>query len=100
MPKKQHVHKYRKVKLGKDGKYVVYACSLPDCSHFIPADLVIGKRSICWRCESEFIINEKTGALAKPHCRECTRGTEKVEIPEIDESIFDGLVPNINKASQ
>lgn len=101
MPRKHHVHKYRKVKLGRNGDYVVFACSLPDCSHFVPADLALGKWSLCWRCGDKFALTEKAVMLSKPHCISCTRGMEE-KIPirevEIDESIFDGLIPRVPKA--
>lgn len=66
------VHKYRRINLGKKG-YVVYKCMLPNCPHFIRAELCIGRMSICWRCGKEFVMNEKTLQLVKVHCIECTK---------------------------
>lgn len=99
----KHVHKYKKVKLGKGKDYVVYACALPDCTHYLPSDLIVGKQSLCWRCGDKFIINERNRNLKKPHCRNCTASkTGKIKketgtIREVREEMFDGLIPRIPK---
>lgn len=71
MPSKKHIHKYRRVKLKPSGK-IVYACALPDCTHYQRSELVIGKSSICWTCGKDFVL---TPALlsqrAKPSCKSC-----------------------------
>ncbi len=33
--------------------------------------LALGKKSICWRCGEEFILNEYSLRLVKPHCSKC-----------------------------
>lgn len=74
MAKNKHVHQYRRATLGKD--YLIYKCVLPGCTHYISADLIIGKKNKCWRCGDDHIISRK---LAKPHCAKCTKGHEMVE---------------------
>ena len=66
-----HIHKYIKKRIGKN-KYEVFACGFADCTHFIPASLALGKRSICWRCGIEMIITNIR--LTKQHCINCTKG--------------------------
>ena len=67
MPK--HVHKYHRLRIGKN-EYEIYKCALAGCTHYVQAELVVGRKSICWRCGNEFII---TGKLRhkKPHCEDC-----------------------------
>jgi hypothetical protein len=99
-------HKYLRRKLGKHDQYVVWACVLPDCTHYIAEAFVIGKKSICWRCGDEFVINARTKELYKPHCRDCTRSkAEDVQAPESGSKIpaaipkqridFGDLIPTV-----
>jgi hypothetical protein len=69
--KSEHVHKYKRVKLGSKG-YTVYKCMKPGCTHYIRQELVTGMKTICWRCEQEQIMSPKMATQAKPHCLECT----------------------------
>jgi hypothetical protein len=69
MTKIQHVHKLKRLRY-KSGNEVFF-CTLPDCSFKSNIALSLGKRSICWRCGSEFILDEYSLRLAKPHCSEC-----------------------------
>lgn len=80
MNSKNHTHKYRRA-VGRitdgnrDSKLInYYKCTLPDCSHYTRADLILGKRSICNKCDKEFILPLATRALTNiPHCKDCTR---------------------------
>ena len=85
MPSIKHVHKYFKRKMGKD--YVVYACALPDCSHYISADLIVGKKTICWVCGRVTIVyRDSNGVLARPHCKGCTKRkteNEPIDLPPL-----------------
>lgn len=67
--KKKHTHKLKKVKY-KSGNQVLF-CVLEDCSFKINPALALGKKSICWRCDKEFNLNEYSIRLVKPHCEEC-----------------------------
>ncbi len=64
--KQKHVHKYRRFVWPNGTK--AFRCTLPACHHFIAEHLIVGKKSVCWRCGNEFVINEKTARLAKPQC--------------------------------
>jgi len=81
MPSLKHIHKYQRKKLARN--YKVYACALPDCSHYISADLIVGKKTICWVCGRVTIIyKDSNGVLARPHCKTCTK--RKTEDEQID----------------
>lgn len=76
MPHKiDHVHKYRKMNIAvKPGKkYFVYQCVL-DCSHYVPEKLINGKKSLCWKCNKEFII--KNPNQVKLKCADCSTNKE------------------------
>lgn len=95
MPRAQHVHKYQKRKLGKNKDYVVFACALPNCRHYIAPQLAIGKASLCNKCGEIFLITAEMARPGreqlKPHCDSCTRG-RKVKVPS---SIIDEFMRNM-----
>lgn len=64
-----HTHKLRKHKYPSGN--AVFFCILPDCHYKIDVALALGKKTLCNICEEEFIINEYTIKLAKPHCSNC-----------------------------
>ena len=68
---KRHIHKYHKVLMSYTK---VWACALPDCNHYMPThmeQMVLGKASICWNCDSMFILNESNMKNDKPTCMNC-----------------------------
>lgn len=72
---KRHTHKYYKAKLPY---HTVWACALKDCTHHMPphmSDLVIGKGSLCWKCENELIMDDRSMAMDKPLCEDCDPST-------------------------
>jgi hypothetical protein len=72
----KHTHKFKRHRY-KSGNEV-YFCALPDCSVKIAPALALGKRTICWRCENEFVMTEYSVRLAKPHCLDCHKPKSKV----------------------
>lgn len=68
--KERHVHRLKRHRYPKTGNYI-YFCTLPNCHYKIDVPLALGKNSICNTCGDEFIIDESTLKLAKPHCRKC-----------------------------
>ena len=76
MPSLNHVHKYvRYHKLcGKTLR--VFRCD-DDCTHYAPAELVIGKRSRCTRCEGLFTLDAEAARRARPRCPKCTEHNGK-----------------------
>lgn len=85
MNKPSHVHKLRRHR-HKSGT-AIFFCTLPDCTFKSSVALSLGKRSLCWRCEEPFIMNEYSIRLAKPHCDNCHKPKDihvkKDEIPVI-----------------
>lgn len=80
-------HKYIKA-IFRTGT-IVYRCGLTNCPHSLPEPFIVGKLSICWRCNSIFIITKKSTTSKKLHCEGCTRGKynkpkEKSQIMESD----------------
>lgn len=75
--KTTHTHKLKKHKY-KTG-VAVYFCTLPDCHFKIDVALSLGKRTICNICNEEFIINEYTTRLTRPHCTGCGKVKVKGE---------------------
>jgi len=65
------IHKYKRVDIGrdKDNPYYVYRCLLPNCNHYIPEKLILGRTSICWSCLNEFVIT--VPKKLKPICVSC-----------------------------
>ena len=76
---RRHTHKYHKVNMGHKKPYIVYACALPHCRHYVVQNAAIGKMTICWKCGNEFILNRNSDGTvnAKPICPECKQGTQK-----------------------
>ncbi len=81
----RHIHMYHYINIGYG---MVWACALPDCTHFMPLAYkgirtdprVIGKKSICWECRDTFHITEDTLSEDKVRCIECTAGVKKTKI--------------------
>ena len=71
MSAKNHIHKLRRHKY-KTG-VSVYFCTMEDCHFKIECALSLGKRAICNLCNNEFVMNEYTIKLARPHCPDCSK---------------------------
>jgi hypothetical protein len=72
----KHTHKYYRIRVGRD-KRPVFRCAIPGCVHKCEKELVIGRFTICHRCDEEVVMTRKMVELAKPHCDDCTKVTEK-----------------------
>jgi len=70
--KYDHIHKYMRVNLGKNG-YVVFKCMIPGCPHYIRRELAVGRQSICWRCGRPMTLTMANTLLKKPHHLDCRR---------------------------
>ena len=65
----RHTHKYYRL---KDG---LWHCALSDCTHYMPRNVeeqVEGKKSLCWECGEEFILDERAMESARPVCFACS----------------------------
>lgn len=75
---KKHVHKYHKVDCFGE---LLFFCALPDCPHHMPKyyeNGLIGKKSICWNCDSEFILDERAMSMDMPVCISCALVTNEI----------------------
>ena len=80
MPNK-HTHQYQRRTMGKDNSYIVYMCVLPNCGHYIPENLVVGRTSLCNYCSSGSLIISKEPSgkiLHQPKCFECKQKSKRV----------------------
>ena len=93
---KHKVHKYKKVKLGKEKDYLVYACQLPGCNHYITPELLIGKLGQCYRCNETFLVSadmvRKGREMLKLHCKDCTKSKGTKDAKTID---IEALLSNL-----
>lgn len=79
MATKRHTHKYHKIEIAS-GK--LWACALPDCTHYMPKHLentIPGKNSICWSCGNEFMLNSINMLNDMPICINCNPQTKRLE---------------------
>lgn len=65
---KEHIHKLKRHVYSNGTK--VYFCT-NDCSFKVDVQLALGKKVLCNICGEEFIMNEYSIKLAKPHCTDC-----------------------------
>lgn len=89
---KRHRHKYHLVSLGASK---VWACALPDCTHYMPSHMsamVEGKASICWQCGEDMILDKANMKEPQPRCENCRLGIETVEVP-----LSSAMAERINK---
>ena len=74
-----HLHRYKRVALGKKKDYVVMKCQEPACSHHVPIALAEGKLCACNRCRGPMILDKAAIQLVKPHCDDCTRRMKPID---------------------
>jgi ribosomal protein S27AE len=87
--KQKHIHKFNRHIFDSGNK--MFFCVLPDCTFKVKTALSLGKRSICNRCGNDFIMNEYSIRLAKPHCDECHKSKDAIKSPIISTVINDSL---------
>lgn len=81
MPRIQsHTHKLKRHTYKSTGSKVFF-CVL-DCGFKVDQGLALGKKTICWRCGKETVMNEYSIRLARPTCPDCKKSkNEIVETP-------------------
>lgn len=77
----RHVHKYILKDVGINKEHLVYACALPDCTHYLQLSMALGKSTICWKCLKECKLDAFTVSRrrVKPRCPPC-RGDKPEEV--------------------
>lgn len=92
MAGRKHVHKYIRRKMYA---HSVWACALPDCTHYMPKhmeQMVEGKASICHQCNEEFILSTDALKEDKPRCADCRFDVVKHEdVAPIGETLLNYL---------
>lgn len=82
---RRHTHKYYRAHLTFAD---VWACALPDCTHYMPehmSTLMNGKRSICWKCNEPMLLHPLNLTMERPVCDECKLGIkESTDVPMSD----------------
>ena len=95
-----HLHRYRKVNLSKNGEFLVYRCTKPSCSHYIRLDMAEGRLCECNRCGQPMMIGRETltkssgKPMALPHCSECVK-RKGIENVEVIKEFLDGIESKI-----
>ena len=92
--KRHKRHKYYKVDVAQ---HKVWACGLPDCTHYMPKhmeNLINGKDSYCWECDAHITLNPSNMSENKPRCENCRLGI-KPEI-EVEAPISPALAAFLN----
>lgn len=96
----KHIHKLRRHTY-KSGT-AVYFCAL-DCSYKTSVALAFGKKTICWRCNNPFSMNEYSMRLAKPHCESCHKPKMINQIEDKateKEVVVTGITPEMSLADR
>lgn len=82
----QHIHRYRRVNIGKEKDYWVMQCSLPHCNHYVPmtaknkVPYLIGKIAICNKCNDPFELDRNALTKEKPVCNLCIGGSKQEKL--------------------
>lgn len=93
----KHTHKYRRINIGRKPKeYWVMSCSLPNCPHYtamqtkLSAPNLVGKLSICNKCNEEFELTRRAIKMSFPTCDNCVEGKDKIIVKKATD-FFDEL---------
>ena len=86
----KHLHKFRRVNIGKDGKqYFVMRCTKPECRYYVAmntklsAPLLKDTLAECNRCGDRFILDKRALRMTEPCCEDCVK--KKVD-PKVKEA--------------
>lgn len=76
---KRHIHKYYRAELSFGD---VWACALPDCTHYMPQHmegLMNGKYSVCWECNERMVMHPGNLNMSRPVCDTCKLGVRDID---------------------
>lgn len=79
----KHIHKYVRVKSSERATKTFFKCAIAGCVHKVEKSFAIGRFSICNRCDSTFVLDQRALDLAKPHCLKCTKSTKQESVREL-----------------
>lgn len=74
----KHVHKYKRMKVGRKKDFNIFRCFQPGCTHYIAEEHIINRFSACWACDQPFLITYKL-IKVKPICEDC-KADRKAEL--------------------
>lgn len=78
-----HLHKYKKLNIGKKKDYFVYKCLIPGCNRYIAISQSLNELCECNRCGNPMIIDKRVLAhsggkpMLYPCCINCIKRKEK-----------------------
>lgn len=72
-----HIHKLKRIKY-TNGE-AIFFCINGSCEYELNVKKSLGKPNECHRCGKTFNLDELSMRLAKPHCKQCTKGKVKDE---------------------
>jgi hypothetical protein len=87
----QHIHKYRRVDIGRDKEYWVMQCQLAGCTHYTPmasklsVPILVGKVAVCHGCGDRFQLDRRALRQARPSCKACIQSPKKKELDKAEE---------------
>jgi hypothetical protein len=73
-----HIHTFARSRKNKD----IYKCIHPDCTHYTDREYLVGKRALCGKCASEFILDRVQLKNALPVCLNCTKSARGKKFTE------------------
>jgi hypothetical protein len=81
-----HVHRYKKIDIGRAKTYPVYACELSGCTSYIPVDMAVGKTTRCCVCDKPYEIKQTDLQYVRIACDVC-KG-KRVKNPKMRDNIM------------
>lgn len=95
--KDKHLHIYERIR-GKGGANTRYRCIHPDCTHYILAELLGGKRALCSICKTnEIKISDEDLRRKHFRCADCSNTKAAVEAREKQKKINSILSKALNQ---
>lgn len=102
MPALKHTHQYVKwqraagnnrIPILRQGEQA-YKCADPNCTHFAPKSMVLGKMTKCNSCPNEFVMDTYAIQRTEPQCLYC-RQTKEGETSRAAKAIVEDVLSNL-----
>jgi hypothetical protein len=66
-----HTHQYVRARVQRDGKFYMYRCVHPHCTHREDKKFLEGKATLCNKCGTEFKLSFEDLRRSMPICMNC-----------------------------
>ena len=66
----KHTHQYKRI-TQRPSNRVIYRCMLANCNHYLTEEFILGKQSVCWACQNDFVLDKYAVERTKPKCENC-----------------------------